>query len=503
MKHLSYYMPKILSALRIRPFIGGLEISDAAFRFVSFSGGVWHLVAVRLEPGILEGGKIKNYEKFISALKDLKSKAFPGKKPRKISVVTSLSSISIYSQVFSLPIVKGENLDRAIQLNIEMISPIDASQAYSGWQKVGENQGSLQLEFLSAFIDRAVVDEITKALLAADFIPIVVESRALALTRLLREEGARIGIDITKSYVLVNVDSSGIDFLIIRLGQLYFEYFNPWRDIMDEKGQILPQAFEAAVIRNLHQVINFYSQHWSEPLSEVILSAAALKDETKKVIGDNFSFLVRELTLKDQEIAPEWFIALGCGLRGKSPRSRDREMSLLGIGAQEEYHEEQVILFMDFWRVLMPVALGLLLTAFSMSYLFLTQTRSGLESQSLFTLGNSGLQEAQSLRTRAEEFNRLVALFTTVKALEVPKSTLIEKIRGISESNGVTAHRIYFQSLDAPIILNGEVRSEEKLTAFKNVLMGDPGFKDVNLSLSDIRQGPAGLSFSITFRLHE
>lgn len=510
MNRLSHYIPKILSVLRIRPFIGGLEISDIAFRFVSFSGGVWHLVVIRLEPGILEGGKIKNREKFISALKDLKSKAFPGKKPRKISVVTSLSSINIYSQVFSLPIVKGENLDRAIQLNIEMVSPMDASQAYSGWQKVGENQGSLQLEILSAFIDRAVVDEITKALLAADFIPVVVESRALALTRLLREEGPRIGIDINKSYVLVNVDSSGIDFLIIRMGQLYFEYFNPWRDIMDDKGEISLRAFEVAVIRNFHQVVNFYGQHWTEPLSEVVLSAAALKNETKKIISDNFPFVVRELALvaynkgkKDQEIAPEWFIALGCGLRGKSPRSQDREMSLLGIGAQEEFHEEQIILFIDFWRVLIPAALGLLLALFSVSYLFLVQIRSGLESQSLLTLGNSGLKEGQALQARAEEFNRLVALFTAVKTSEVPKSQLIEKINGIAESSGVTTDRIYFQGPGTPMVLSGKIRSEEDLAALKDVLMNDPGFGDVNLNLSDIRQGSDGLSFSITFRLNQ
>ncbi len=510
MKYVSYYIPKILSLLRITPLVGGLEISDVAFRFVYFSEKMWRLVSIRLEPGILEGGKIKNREKFITALKNLKSNAFPGKKPRKISVVVSLSSISIYSQAFSLPIIKGENLDRAIQLNVEMISPIDISHAYSGWQKIGENQGSLQLEMLSAFIDRAVVDEITQALRAAGFIPVVVESRALSLARLLREEGAGMGIDMSKSYVLVNIDSSGIDFLIIRLGQLYFEYFNPWRDIMDEKGQISPHAFESAVIRNFHQVVNFYGQHWTEPLSEVVLSAVALKDETKRVIADNFPFVVRELALiaynkgkEDQEIAPEWFIALGCGLRGRSPRSQDREISLLGIDAQEEFRQEQIVLFADFWRVLMPVALGLFLGVFSLSYVFLAQTRSGLESQLLFTSGNIGLKEGQDLQARAVAFNHVVSLFKAAKVSYIEKSTLIEKIQSISASNGVTVSRIYFQDSNTPISLNGEVRADDKLTALKNALMGDPEFTDVNLSLSDVRQGTAGLSFSITFRLRQ
>ncbi|MEK7507560.1 MAG: hypothetical protein AAB602_00540, partial [Patescibacteria group bacterium] len=400
-------------------------------------------------------------------------------------------------------IIKGENLDRAIQLNIEMVSPMDTSRAYSGWQKVGENQGSLQLEILSAFIDRAVVDEITKALLAADFIPVVIESRALALTRFLREEGSQMGIDMNKSHVLIHIDNSGIDFLIIRQGQLYFEYFNPWRDIADEKGAISPQAFESEVIRSLRQVVNFYNQHWIDSLSEVVISAAALKDETKKIIADNFSFLVLELIFKDKGITPEWHVALGCGFRGESPRSQDRELSLLGIGAQEEFHEEQVVLFLDFWRVLMPAALGLFLCVFFLSYLFLAQTRSGLRSQSLFSLGNSGLEEGRILQARAQEFNRLTSLFSAVRASQVSKSRLIEKIRGISESVGITVAQINFRGSSVPILVSGEARSEDKLTAFKNALAGDAGFKNINLNLSDIRKAVTGISFSITFYLNQ
>ncbi len=501
MKKLAYYTPKILSLLRIRPFIGGLEISDVALRFAYYSGNMWHLTAVPLEPGTLESGKIKDREKFILALKTLRAGLSAGSKRYKISVVVSLSSISIYSQVFSLPIVKGENLDRAVQLNIEMVSPIDTSQAYSGWQAVGEDQGSLRLEILSAFIDRAVVDEIKKALLEADFIPVVMESRALALTRLLREEGAGMGVDVKKSYILISIDGSGVDFLIIRLGQLYFEYFNPWQDIMNEKGQISSEAFETAVIRNLHQVMNFYGQHWTEPISEVILSAAALKDEAKKVVADNFPFIVRELSLKDQEVAPEWFIALGCGLRGRNPRRNDREMSLLGIGPQEEYYHEQFILFASFWRVLMPMALGLLFVAFALTHFFLAETLSGLEAKTVSNSGSSEFQEVQTLQASAVDFNHEIDLFKATKAQQISKANLILKIRAIAALNGATINRIYFQNADIPLILSGEVPANDNLTALKDALGKDPSFKNVNLNLSDIHVDSQGITFSITFTL--
>ena len=89
------------------------------------------------------------------------------------------------------------------------------------------------------------------------------------------------------------------------------------------------------------------------------------------------------------------------------------------------------------------------------------------------------------------------------QASKIVKSSLIEKIYGISSSNGVTVSRIYFQSPDVPILLFGQVASEDGLTAFKNGLMGDSEFDTVNLALSDIHQEPTGINFSITFRLHQ
>lgn len=67
-----------MSALRIKTFVGGLEVSDSVMRFAYFDGRTWRLAGVRLEPGIIDGGKIKNRDGFISALQALKSQIFSG-----------------------------------------------------------------------------------------------------------------------------------------------------------------------------------------------------------------------------------------------------------------------------------------------------------------------------------------------------------------------------------------------------------------------------------------
>src|SRR3990167_2864256 len=250
-------LEKATKLLRIRSDVGGLEISDSALRYARFDGGKWTTASLRLPPGILEGGALKDKPQFEAALRELKTQIQgTARSRRRVGVVVSLSSVNIYSQVFSLPVIEGENLEKAIQLNIQMVSPINVAEAYSGWQTIGKDQKSLRLEILSAFIDRATVDEISQALVEAGFLAVALEPRALALSRVFKE--AESGFDAAKSYIVMNLDNSGLDFLVIRSGQFYFEYFNPWRDIMDEKGEIPTAAFQAAGVRRFPQGLYFF-----------------------------------------------------------------------------------------------------------------------------------------------------------------------------------------------------------------------------------------------------
>ncbi|MEK7212680.1 MAG: hypothetical protein AAB686_03305, partial [Patescibacteria group bacterium] len=152
---------KLSSLLRISPLVGGLEISDSVLRFTRFDGERWQVAALRLPPGLIEEGNIRNHGQVVEALRALRAQILgSSRSPKKINVVLSLSSVSIYSQVFSLPVIEGENLEKAIQLNVQMVSPAESAQTYSGWQRVGEDQQTVRLEILSAFIKKAVVDEL-------------------------------------------------------------------------------------------------------------------------------------------------------------------------------------------------------------------------------------------------------------------------------------------------------------------------------------------------------
>ena len=207
------YFRKILSLLRVSVHPDGLEVSDQVLRFAYFYQGTWQMEAIRLAPGIMERGVIKDAPVFAAALHELRSKLPQAKRKKRIlNVFVALSSVNMYSQVFTLPFMEGGDLDKAIELNVQMISPMDAARAYFGWQLLNRNEMTLRSEIAAAFADKAVVDAMTQALYAAGFVTVGVESRALALVRVLREKGTEV--DKKQSYLLVDVDSTGVDFLI-------------------------------------------------------------------------------------------------------------------------------------------------------------------------------------------------------------------------------------------------------------------------------------------------
>ena len=496
------YFQKILSLLRVSVHPDGLEVNDQVLRFAYFYQGTWQMEAIRLAPGIMEKGVIKDAPAFDAALRELRSKLPQAKREKRIlNVFVALSSVNMYSQVFTLPFMEGGDLDKAIDLNVQMISPVDISRTYFSWQLLNRNETTLGSEVAAAFADKAIVDAMMQALFAAGFITVGVESRALALTRVLREKGAEM--DKKQSYLLVDVDSTGVDFLIIRNGALYFEYATPWMDVADEKGQITVTKFEEALSSSMHQVLNFYSQHWPEPLAGVILSAVAFSDEAIHAIQESSALPVIPFALvtKGKQISLEWLVAFGCGLRGLHANLKDSEINLSGDGAMDAFHEERMIDFLVLWRVIVPVVLGFLVVIFLLADNFLGITKTNIESSAGFTQQESGSAQIAALTASSTAFNQLVALVANAEAQGSHNYLMVADINAIAVANDITINTISFQSAGTPILVAGSASSETQIAAFRAAIQGDPHFGTVDLPLSNVQASGGMYTFSMTFPL--
>ena len=115
----------------------GLEITDELARISYFDGNQWQFRAVRFEPGILDQGKIKNRESLIASLSSLRSQmpGFAGK-TKKMNVIVTVGATSVYNQVFHLPLVRGENLASAVELNLRMATPADFSKVFCSYTQL-------------------------------------------------------------------------------------------------------------------------------------------------------------------------------------------------------------------------------------------------------------------------------------------------------------------------------------------------------------------------------
>ncbi|MBI4094181.1 MAG: hypothetical protein HY436_00020, partial [Candidatus Liptonbacteria bacterium] len=156
------FFSNLLQFLRARAPIGGLEVSDAGLRFAHFANKRLYLFAERLAPGTLERGAVRDRDRLLEALVALRRRIL-GRRARRrapLNVVVSLSSVPIYSQVFSIPRVKGENMQKAIELNLRMASPADPSENYAGRQVVFEDRNALRVDILAAFVNRATADQL-------------------------------------------------------------------------------------------------------------------------------------------------------------------------------------------------------------------------------------------------------------------------------------------------------------------------------------------------------
>jgi len=490
---LSALTNKILSNLRIRQPIGGLEISDSNLRFAYFDGSNWTKVSLRLPPGTLSEGRVKDRGVFLSALQSLKTEIYGRLKMKSVNVVVSLGSVNIYSQIFSLPIVEGENLEKAIQLNIQMVSPTAFSETYSGWQMVGRDQKSLRLEILSAFVKRELVDEIVSLLLEAGFSIYSIESRALSITRAIKYLAT--GFYRDKSYIIISIDNNGVEMVVVRNGQTYFQYFNSWRETQGDKREITMEAMKNVIVGNIQQVVNFYNSHWTEPIAEIIFSATALQAEIADIIKSNFPFPVRELTLKmAEQVGAEWYFVMGSALRPLQGPKEDRDINLLGMSVREQFMKHSIMNFVRFWEIAVPVSLMVMAVAFVGALLFLNKIDKNLDDQSFAKFNPSASLELAQMQKRVESFNSAVSSLETVGENYARKAPILLKMKTTFNLRDAVLTGISFGPKLENMTLFGRASSEDVILALKKDVI-EAGFS-VDLPLSQIQPAtPQGFSF--------
>jgi len=487
----------LLERLSSRPLVGGLEISDSSLRFLRFKGEKTVTASLPLPPGIILDGKINDRQNFLSALKTIRSQLIEGKKVRlRVHTVVSLPASVVYSQSFSIPEINQKGLEETINLNLQMVSPISPEKAYSDWQIIGGDAN--QKEILGAFVEKSIVDDYDKCLRESGFLPLAFEFSALSLNRLIKDLGPTIDLD--KTYLVVDVSTDGLNFLIIRKGELYFSHFLFWRTLQGEKRQIIFSDFKNIITQEVQKIINFSVTNFKDSFAGVILMAPALEKEVGEIIKEEFSLGIIPLRLKRyHDFSAVWFTALGSALRGLIPRRQDTLISLSGHNVIEEFYQEQTLSFIALWRNIFTTSLVVLLAVFISVDIFFLRVKENIENQLSALIAHPQIQELNALQDKARVFNQSVALISTAKKSSQKWSPFFEQLNGLA-GNQIIFDRIFIQSLSLPVRIQGRADNEKAVIDFKNTLTSQPNFEKTDLPLTSIRPtADRRVSFELSF----
>ena len=492
------YLQVLRQLLIPRQNIAGLEIKDTVLRIAQYQDGLLKKAAVTLEPGVIKGGWVKDKPRLISGLKRLHAE-FAGSK-EKVLAILSIPSANVYTQVFNIPLLSGQSLEEAANLNLKSISPIDLKSGYADWQEVGVQEKDGKLELLAAFSDRSAIDDYQQCLKAAGFAAVAIEFPALAISRAIQVLAA--GIDVEKPNVVLNVASDGIDFMVLRRGNLYFHYFSSWK-LVPADGELSSEIpfseFKETVIREMKKVVTFYGNHWEGKLERLILITQALNAEIADFIKENFKFEVVDLKLDGlPNLEAGWFGVIGSALRGRISRSEDKLISLTAVGTEKEYWYSQIKFFIKIWRNVFITTMGFLILLFISIDSVLYQTSANLGKQLREIVQEPEGAEVAELQEKARQFNQLVDKASIAKEQSLSRSPLFSKIIVLA-GRSISLERIVIQQASA--FLSGRAENEAAALAFKNALIKE-GFQGVTLPLSNIITNvDKTVSFSITFKL--
>lgn len=493
---------KFYNLINPQPEIAGLEISDAYLRYVFLKGKKANFISVKIPPGVVEEGKIKDKDKFLAVISDFYKKISPNNKKKYI--IANIADANVYTEMFSLPKSAKENFEEAIDLNLRMISPIDFNNAYIDWQVIGEKISSemAQVEILGSFVPKQIIDDYESVLSKAGFEVVAIEFPAVAITRSVANLSE--GFDKNKNYILMRVGSDGLAFNFIKNGNLYFLHFTSWFSAYGDQRKISFDLIKNLIISETQRVLSFYETHSEGKIDSMLLVSPTLNDEISKIIVDNFPGLsIKTPVFREfKNVESVWFGVIGSALRGMKPRAEDTDISLLSAGTEEKFANYQIAAFISIWRNIILSVLGSIIIFFGgFDYILARNVAIFTEKLSPASV-SAGISKVTELQKEVNSFNKNADLIHNAYNQKIFWSFFFDQINTLSSNQGITIRRILIQSLNSPVLLSGEADSENKIISFKTALESHPQFANINLQLSNISKGAEGnINFSITFEI--
>lgn len=212
----------MLELLTLKPEAFGLDISDLSLKIIKLKKkgkflGLASFGEIKMKPGIIEQGEIKNEEALAENIKKAVAQVKGGKLKTKY-VIASLPEEKAFLQVIQLPLMKKEEIKKAVYFEAENYIPLPIEKVYLDSQivsRVPSRPGRLNV--LIAALPKTTIDPYVNSLKKAGLKPLALEIESLAISRVL------IKNNITpQPLLLIDLGESRVSFIIFSGSSLRF-----------------------------------------------------------------------------------------------------------------------------------------------------------------------------------------------------------------------------------------------------------------------------------------
>lgn len=484
-----------LEKLSSKPKIGGLQLGDSAIQYVLLEKGEPVSFSIKLPPGVVRDGRVLQPEEFSIILKDFQRLVARGDLKKRFAVVVSLPPALIYTQSFNVPKINEEKLAEAASLNLQIISPIDVSRAIMSYQVIGETEDRYDL--LGSFVEKEAVLKFRDLLSAQGFDGLIFEFPSLGLTR-----AVKTSVNLPKEpVILLQVSSDGMNFSILRNNALYFEYFHSWRALQGENREITLTAFEEAVTSEVKRVIDFSLGRFKENINRVFIVAPGFEKELEKILESRFGLKAEPLLLRSSPLTSSWYSVLGSAIRGRSYSDRDSDINLSGEKLIRIFYEERVFSFLRLWRNVAVASGVILLFVFGASALLFARQANIAKARLGAFEARVPQAELTQFQEKVREFNYLVAALKKSKISSRNPYEIIRRLKRMADENNIIIDGFSIGTV-GEVTLVGRAPSTAEVIRFKNILVGESDFLNVNLPLAAITTlDDNSLRFNVAFKL--
>lgn len=499
---------KIKKLLAPEEEVGAIEINNKVVKGFCFSNDgslttKWSAI-FPMPMGVINNGIAQSEEMLTKTLVDFRKEINKQKKATPY-IILSLPSQNFFTSILSVPkLSKKESMEEAVRLNLRLRSPIPIDNAYVDWEIIDNSDFQNSYTIFAAVGDKINIDKYVNCATKAGFKVLAVEKPALGLLRFIE----KFSIDHTQ-YLLINIDRDGVDLVVSKDNRLAFYDFDSLNEVAryDLNSNLSAKDFQVFLTKKISQVSNFCQSRQNQVLKKFFLFSIipGIKQDLINLVSTSFN--LESLALQNTKlvkISEEWYSVIGTAIRGTIPRSEDTIVSLMEVGTEDDYKNNQIIKFTSMWsKISITIMLSLFMIYFGVSTLFFAEEEARLIQKNSLVNPNQNIlkEKIKLLEVNADAFNKSIVGISNVVNKITDWDQQIKFCLDLAKKNKIDVLGVSISNEAGNVTLEGISTSQNAIGNLKTDLEGTRKFSNISVPIETIKTDGQNHYFIIKFNL--